>query len=468
VLDIEAGVEKNEKRLLRVAGAVPIDLALAPVKERLLSSGLALLIECKELDLALLASLTKEVERVSGNVSLKAFLRGNAKSPSIYGDAYVSDGIIKISKTGIEYHEIKGHIAFNNDAAIIEELSLKSGEGTANITGNVKLKDMKPYTLNLNLRCHKFKAMDTRLFSGVADADLHLKGPLDKSCLMGNITVAESNINIPEAGEKQIREIEIIETEEKEAIEVITEEKGKLPSPVENLSVNVEMTLPGNTWVKGMGFNVELNGELTLEKRQKEPVLILGKIQAIRGTYEFRGKTFLVKEGEVAFTGLPKMDATLSMKATCRVAKLTVIMLLGGTLTNPQVAFQSEPPVDQADIFSYLLFGKPTGQLTQSQGIHLQETALGIVGGMAAKQLKRILGKRLSPDIIDVRREGGGGFEVGKYLTKELFLTYERQFGLEESDQARLEYQVTDHFNINSQIGNEKTSGMDLFWTLDY
>lgn len=467
-LDIEAVVEKNNKRLLRVVGTVPVDLALVGEKERLLSSGLALLIECKELDLAPLASLTKEVEKASGNVSLKAFLKGNPKSPSIHGDAYVSDGIIKISKTGIEYHEIKGHITFNNHAVTIEELSLKGGEGTANITGNVKLNDLKPYTLNLNLRCHKFKALDTRSFSGVVDADLHLKGPLNKGCLMGNITVAESTINIPEVGKRQIREIEIIETEEKEAIEVITEERGKLPSPVEKLSIDMEIALPGNTWVRGMGFNVELKGKLTLKKRQKEPVLILGKIQAIRGTYEFRGKTFLVKEGEVAFTGLPQMDATVSMKATCKVAKLTIIMLLGGTLTNPQVAFQSEPPVNQTDIFSYLLFGKPTDQLTQSQGIHLQETALGIVGGIAAKQLKRILGKRLSPDIIDVRREGGMGFEVGKYLTQGLFLSYERQFGLEESDQARLEYQVTDYFSINSQIGNEKTSGIDLFWTFDY
>ncbi|MDY6843444.1 MAG: translocation/assembly module TamB domain-containing protein, partial [Thermodesulfobacteriota bacterium] len=193
-----------------------------------------------------------------------------------------------------------------------------------------------------------------------------------------------------------------------------------------------------------------------------------GQIQSTRGIYQVGGRKFIINEGLVTFTGLPYLDAHVHVKATCKIEQLAIFMLISGTLTHPQIAFQSDPPKEQADILASLFFGKSVDNLTQSEGIQLGEKAIGIIGGLVAKQLKNSLGTMLAPDVVEIKTGEEGGFEIGKYVSKGFFVTYERKFGIEEINQVKLEYQLTDYFSVKSQIGDEKTSGIDFFWTLKY
>ncbi|MDY6864274.1 MAG: translocation/assembly module TamB domain-containing protein, partial [Thermodesulfobacteriota bacterium] len=467
LLYIKADSESNKQELFRVDGIIPVDLSFRPTKERLLLSGLDLSLECKKIDMDFISSFTKEIERVSGRMSFKVLARGNPGNPAIQGSAYIDNGVIRIAKTGLEYHELRGHIQFNNNTIIIEELSLMGGEGKVNITGNISLKDFRPYRLNMDIKCGKFKVINTSLLSGVVDADLNIKGPLSHHFLTGTIKLIESNINFSEIKKRRPEEIEIIEAEAT-GEEKVTEKREDLPFFLNNLCIDLNIIVPGNNHVKFMGFDAEIKGELAFKKAKKEPFLIEGNIQTICGSYHVRGREFIIKEGKITFSGFPRMDANLNLKAVCKISKLTVIMLLNGTLNNPRIAFQSNPPRKQADIIASLFFGRPVNKLTKSEEIQLQETAMSIMGGLAADQVKGILGERFTPDTVDIKTDKGVGFEMGKYINEQLFLIYERKFGIETSDQMRVEYQLTDRFSINSQIGSEKTSGIDLFWILDY
>jgi len=45
---------------------------------------------------------------------------------------------------------------------------------------------------------------------------------------------------------------------------------------------------------------------------------------------------------------------------------------------------------------------------------------------------------------------------------------YEWRSGLDESPQTILDYRLDKHYSLNSQLGDPKTSGIDLFWKVGY
>ena len=96
---------------------------------------------------------------------------------------------------------------------------------------------------------------------------------------------------------------------------------------------------------------------------------------------------------------------------------------------------------------------------------------------LAASQLKPVLQKRLPLDVLSIETgsEGlkGTKLEAGKYLTDQLYVGYQVQYGAdpakgENSNAARVEYQFTPHWALEAYGGTAGAFGADLVWSRDY
>ena len=82
------------------------------------------------------------------------------------------------------------------------------------------------------------------------------------------------------------------------------------------------------------------------------------------------------------------------------------------------------------------------------------------------------IGERLYLDEIEF--SGGDDWReatiiVGKYITEDLFLSYEKKFEIEQTneivpDKIAMEYEINPHFFLEATRGKEKETGVDLFW----
>jgi autotransporter translocation and assembly factor TamB len=123
------------------------------------------------------------------------------------------------------------------------------------------------------------------------------------------------------------------------------------------------------------------------------------------------------------------------------------------------------------DILSYLLFGRPAGELSAQQSTALQERGSLLFGSETTKLLKAILGQTpFTPDVVQFKgtEEGSGVVEIGKYLTPELYVTYEKGLTAGENDQVRAEFEMNRHISVQSQFGREDQSGVDVFFRYDF
>ncbi len=226
-------------------------------------------------------------------------------------------------------------------------------------------------------------------------------------------------------------------------------------------------------------MRVEIAGALSLFKPPGSTIPTLsGTLEVRRGFYEEFGKRFTIEGGEVYFYGTPELNPGLHIVASRTVENVegvgdvSVQITLGGTLRNPTIDLSSTPAFDKSEIIAIALFGTPTPSAGQ-QG-QFSQTVQDLVTGTAASSLTSELTSELNLDLFEVsqRQESAGDtatlFRVGKFISPDVYLTFEQQVGGQEEHQAvGIRYQITDRFTVQATAGTQQ-SGVDLFWEYTY
>ena len=128
--------------------------------------------------------------------------------------------------------------------------------------------------------------------------------------------------------------------------------------------------------------------------------------------------------------------------------------------------------MEQADILSYLAFGKPTRELKDQQAAGVEQAALGMIGQVAASELKDLFGGSSFVDTISIDSGGGdiskGSVTVGKYVSPDVFVTYKQGLGDNASNEVGVAYEINKNLSVETQVGDEQTTGIDVYWGFDF
>jgi translocation and assembly module TamB len=250
--------------------------------------------------------------------------------------------------------------------------------------------------------------------------------------------------------------------------------------------------------VRSDNFNAEVQGEIEVTK-EGPAFILLGGLEAIRGQYVFQNAAFSIDRGEARFQGTPDNDPNLYLLGTRRIPRalpdasgkpnqdLVIRIVVGGTLNKSQVSLESDAstPLDQADLLSYLLFGRPASQtLIGSIGgggstADLQSQAQNLALGIAANRLKQTVGRELGLDVLEVElgqgKETLTHLEVGKYVRQDLLLTFSQDYiraGTQGQDRlgrkVSVEYEFRRNFGLSGSVDDQKKTALDLFWKKEW
>jgi len=463
-------------------GRAPIDLALRGGVDRLPERPVDLEIRGVDTNLALLGAVVPGLADMSGPIDLRVAVRGTAKSPRFEGEAILTDGRMTIVPSGVTYRGIEGRVQFDNDRIRIDHLSGRDKEGGRfDVEGEVAVEDLRLADLDLSVRAQNLAVLAQRRQAAIVDADIDVAGTTERPVLTGDVTVVEAVGRLPERTKKDVIDLEeaVIYVDipgvRKEAIQ-------RSPSIWERSRVDVEIEVSENTIVMNDNARIQIGGELVLLKPAgvASPTLS-GALEVKRGFYEEFGERFDIERGEVFFFGTPEIDPGLHVVATQTVrnvpgaGEVDVRVILGGTLKQPTIDLESDPPFEKSEIISIVLFGSPTPSAGQEG--QLSQTVSGLVLGAAANRLASQLGQELGLDLVEMREEQEGGEQsrlvrVGKFIGPDVNLTFEQEFGgLEERSLVGLRYDITDRFTLQVTTGRRRdrvAAGLDIFWEITY
>jgi translocation and assembly module TamB len=467
-LNMKFLVTSGSAVVLQADGRADADLDLNRFGESIRESRFYLTVSSSGVDLSPLPSVSSEIDKSSGLLVIDVKASGTLDNPSATGQIVLKDALFKIKSLRNEFTVTNALIELAGQKGTLRQTEIVSGRGKGTFEGHIDVPSMT-YDLTGNLQ--NFLLRPKGITANIT-GDLGLKGEGAKLAVEGKVTVAKARITIPEEQEKQIEDIKFIDEDEDEFVVGSGAETDYFK---ESVALNLSIRMRQNNWVKGRGANIELKGNLDINKAFGRGVRIAGTINTVRGTYETLGKLFRIQEGNVSFSGTENINPFLDVTALYSVSSVRIYVNISGTAEKPVLKLSSDPPMSETDIVSYIVFGAPSDQIGSGDRASIQGVATGVAGGIAAAEIEKLLGSKLSVDVISV---GGGTsgpqIEVGKYLTQDLYIAYERETSRSLTDSTTitqnrvlLEYTVFKNVTINGDVGGENP-GIDVFYNFNY
>ncbi len=423
-------------------------------------------------------------------------MSGNPTEPVLKGHVNIDSGEISLPAYGIKYKDLRFKSRLDSNRVAIDSLFTRRDKGTFLLTGEVAF-DSTMISGDFSAVDLKLKAKDFYLSSHhnheiQISSDSWVETRNDEPVFGGSLTVLQSSFYLPALLEmggpseinkpmlvKALEEEENVDTtsvSESDTLSVPQEDMETKNPMLQELTGKINVRIPRNSWVKSEDMNVELNGDFEFLKN-KEFFEIFGTLGLSRGYYSLYGRKLIIQEGQLTFQGGKEINPRVNLEAAYQFRgrdkqKNELVMKAGGTAFEPELSFTlNGNSITERDAMAYLVFNKSFDQLSSNN----QEGVSGnmpsaMLSGLVSSQLTKTVGDTFDLDMVEVRAGDdweSGAFMVGKYITNNLFVTYQRGFGKGEEEALTpqtimLEYEITRNIFFRLTQGDVKDSGIDM------
>ena len=517
-LVFRGGLWRDRQQVVTVSGSLPLDLALTGVEQRELPDTLEMRLRADSVDLAVLDALTSLVRNVSGQLTADVAVRGTWRQPELTGAARITDGAAGIPALGARYSGIEARLSLSGNRLSVETARLKGGAGTMDVEGDVRFESLTRPVLDLTLTARGFAAFTQRDFAGLTGSGtLQLKGPLVGATLSGRLVVDAGFLAFADLVEKRI--VNLDDPEFRAVVDSNLASASGLGPSASNIFLDslriqgLTVSMGPDVWLRSHEANIQLAGDFAVAKNVGSGAgryRLDGTLRAVRGTYRLvvgpTAKEFRVTRGTVRFFGTPDFNPDLDIVAEHSVhavqgSDVVVRAIISGTLLVPRLTLESDqrPPLSETEIVSYLLFGRPSFDLSSGAGAPGSEQAIfqgalvglaGVLSGELEQTLVYDLG--IPVDYLAIRPGGGSvgdifgsaRVEAGTQIGERTFLTLNAGLcqGVRFSQAlgASVEYRLAPRWTLEASIEppvqecrpagfqirppGSYQIGMDLFW----
>lgn len=482
---------------LKSSGFIPLNLARENSegfidKQKELEINLSL----DNFDLSKVKSISNYFDKLEGNVNFNISVKNNLMNPQLKGNLQLRGASVQNNNLGIDYRDIKMDLQIDSNRIKLDTASFASNKGNIILSGyagsKTNILEGKLNDVNINLHSSNFELLSKKGTSISLDGDFNLFSRNDSIRFNGDFEIPRSSIYLSSSGQSKMGSKDIdapilLQAFSKNETGLNTTDSTKTPLTLitsrKDINGKIKIRIPDNTWIKNPNFNIELKGVVTIEKKDTN-LTLTGKIQTGRGYLYLYGKKFTVTKGELVFTGGKKINPYInaSIEYVFRNPsreKEKIIIDITNTIDNPDIKFtHNNEIISEGDAVSYIIFGMKMDNLTQSQQSELsgnQNIVSNAVAGMLASQLSSKLGRTIGVDVLEI--SGGENWETasltaGKYITNDLFVSYEHDFPLGNSNETEMnkinfEYELFHFLFFQVVGGNSKETGINFILKFD-
>ncbi len=179
----------------------------------------------------------------------------------------------------------------------------------------------------------------------LGDADVTLSGTLDEPVINGKINVHKGSYEVPTKKKKENATPSAART-------------SYVASFWHRATMNVAGTWNRAVWYREGLSKIETQADAhVLKDRDTDQVYLTGTLSLVRGSYDAYGRDFVIKSGDLTFTGPPTVDASLQIDAEYKTVDVTVELQVSGTISQPIINLTSTPSMTQQEILSLLATG---------------------------------------------------------------------------------------------------------------
>ncbi|MGI5861200.1 MAG: translocation/assembly module TamB domain-containing protein [Myxococcales bacterium] len=433
------------------------------------------------LQVGLVEELVDDLRRVEGRLGADLKLRGTLASPRPEGTVTLRDGRFTLLGYG-SYEQVTLDAKVGEKLIQIVGLSARSEKGSIGLSAKAERDSPDaPYRLGAALELRDFPLrINDRKVATISGKTAQWTGQIQGSKMALDVRLERLVAELPPlVGGKELQELEahpgiVIVTGEEKLVEA---KKGGA-----GLDLRLHIQAPRNLWVQSSDARIEAGADLTLIVHQGKTEMS-GAVTTRQGSADVIGRKFELARGHVSWAGDPPGNPKLEVIATHENTReqVKVKVTVTGDAAKPRIELSSEPPLDEQQIAILLATGRR--ELKRGSGnVASGSGAASVIGSFAADRLRKTLASKLPIDVLQVDIDDTGlqsagatfraGLEAGTYVTDDIYIGYLRNFGAdtkkENTNEVRVEYQLTPRVNIESKYGDEQKGGVDVIFSKDY
>ncbi|MDA8085262.1 MAG: translocation/assembly module TamB domain-containing protein [Nitrospiraceae bacterium] len=412
--------------------------------------------------LAPMKSFLKQANMLTGDASYVFHVGGNWGRPDISGDLSLSNAVIGITGMPENLRIISAYMYIDENRIVLEKFSSKVGGGQLGVTGVVYLKKLKPAKY---------------YFDGVLkNAGISVEGV--DATLDGNFVVSGDPGARDLTGEVFIRKAAYRKNVDLKGL-IFKKKAVRPPSPRSfEATTGLSLRVYGsrNIMVANNVARAPLSVDLTVMGTLAKPIP-LGRVEASRGKIYFRNTEFSIEHASVIFADPNRIDPALDIMASSTIKGYQITINMAGTTNGLNLAFSSQPHLQEPDILSLLTTGSLSSASSSTGtggGVDYSEASSFLTGqfqNVITKRLKSITGFErfdIAPYVSQKTGTVSPRVTVSKRLLGDkLFVIYSAPIGTEEQI-IRMEYAVSPKVSIVGTRDDTGDLGGDVEFRLKF
>ena len=470
---------RQGKGVMTAAGTIPVDLSPFATKRLLRDEPLRLTLRANETDFSALTALSALVATSAGALSGDAEVTGTPAHPKLTGTVRLRNGRVRFAGRYEVLEDILIDGTFDEERLSLTRMEAREGKRGRIVGQGTWLwsdagKPLPPGSIgppgeySVNLKATDCVVTDREYylfqFNGAfVVANGRTTAGIVKPRITGNGSVSRGELAFN-----------------------LSAPAGEPPAPLPFL-YDIKADFPRQFKYRQLDTEVELAGSLQL-RNEGELDIALGTLTVKGGQFYFLTRKFGDLTGEVNFNSLERLDPFVTLDAQTRVRRAAPVNETSGehvinlAVTGRSSQLQIRPWDTEGTSPSDLWRELSLGQFSSADHV-VAEGGNVPVTGMAFKDLpirdylfrnaERWIASSGFIDTIDLKSGAQSGTSttsvggpidlglvgVGKYVTRDLFLKYSRDFTGQSENQVTAEYRVTRHLLLRGQqIQRKQTS----------
>ncbi len=436
---------------LTAVGTVPLAAVVSGQPARPID----LTVSSSSIALGLIEGATDVIKNVGGNMDVNVRVVGTTADPHFDGTVRITDAGFVVSSSGARYKNGRVALTLGVDRIVVNTLHLEDASSRPlDVTGSLATHELRVGDLEIDATARGFEVLRNEFGRVEVDADVKLRGQFETPLVTGRVTIAGGQLNV-----ETILDRTMLQPYAVKPTPVSTTDPIAALNPWDRLALDLELHVPGT--LRLVGDNVQVTpgtplglgdirlraiGDLFFYKGAGTPVYIAGSLDSISGTYSFQSRNFdLDPASSINFRG--DLNPELYVMVMREISGVDTRVTIAGPLSNPELRLSSNPPLEQSDILSLIVFNTSTNQLTAAEQQQLVVRAGTLAAGFIAAPMMTALERTLGLESLEIEPNandsGGTKVSISQEIAPNLLGRFSRQFGDDDYDEVQLEYRLS-------------------------
>ncbi len=414
--------------------------------------------------------LPDTVEVEDGHVSAQGLVSGPVIQLQADGRIHARMKKLELYDYNVTLNDLAVELNFTPQTAELTDLRCTVGGGELVGTGALTYGTDR-FTGGLKLTGRGLRVKNLAdLFSGELNLDVDVETGSSGISVTGLVEVVEGNVDLPLGEVGTVAVGRPVETGEE--------------SP---LNLYLRIVAENNLWIRSELAEMEVGADLRLTLAGGD-LALGGDLVTRRGSVYFLNKAFDLDSGTISFDRMTPPDPSLDIEASSRMRRraegqttenLTLVVNVGGRLSEPVITLScaEHPEWPERDIIMLVALDMTWDdyqQMLAEQGAggatrHATGQAAFYLASFIETKLQRLAREAVGLDTLKIEGVTESGdidrldITMGKYLFRDLYVSYSRDMLAEGNQSFSVEYFITDSLSlVGTTVEEEGEVGYDL------